>query len=390
MMKKYSALTKYINLLKNDIVGEWNCDKENDGSSERPIHVPFVSYSIAVNNLADDIYKFAKESNEIIPSKYAEILQANGIEWGYDSMMKADASELDAQCILALLIASLRAERFCDGALLGGMDMQKKLFLSAALGLAMFANTAFAEVNTAYLANELRSYPGWPLEVYCNATDVNVRTQPNTDCDVITMLQRGDKFYVSRVVDVVNSEYKWLLGTTEKGYVGFMASKYLDTTPRAASAAGRFNAALEADWIMDPEIFASGAYYPGPVEQNTDDTITYADKKLQVGPRLFYIDSAKNRVSEVKINKLHGMMAGYAVGQLLNTDSQIRLDGYLKMNGWEYDYMSRGRSDTHYMIGWLKYAYNARGQKFLHKSFYVKLDSKEVISEIIYCEHDVH
>lgn len=119
MMKKYSALTKYINLLKNDNDGEWICDKENDGSSERPIHVPFVSYSIAVNNLADDIYKFAKESNEIVPSKYAEILQTNGIEWGYDSMMKADASVLDAQCILALLIASLRAERFCDGALLG-------------------------------------------------------------------------------------------------------------------------------------------------------------------------------------------------------------------------------------------------------------------------------
>lgn len=117
-MKKYSALTKYINLLKNDNAGEWICDKENDGSSERPIHVPFVSYSIAVNNLADDIYKFAKESDEIVPSKYAEIIQANGIEWGYDSMMKADASELDAQCILALLIASLRAERFCNGALL--------------------------------------------------------------------------------------------------------------------------------------------------------------------------------------------------------------------------------------------------------------------------------
>ena len=119
MMKKYSALTKYINLLKNDIVGEWNCDKENDGSSERPMHLPFVIYSITVKKLADDIYKFAKESNEIVPSKYAEILQANGIEWGYDSMMKADASVLDAQCILALLIASLRAERFCDGALLG-------------------------------------------------------------------------------------------------------------------------------------------------------------------------------------------------------------------------------------------------------------------------------
>lgn len=118
-MKKYSALTKYINLLENDNVGEWIVDTENDGSSERPMHLPFVSYSITVKKLADDIYKFAKESDEIVPSKYADILNANGIEWGYDSMMKADASELDAQCILALLIASCRVERFCDGVLLG-------------------------------------------------------------------------------------------------------------------------------------------------------------------------------------------------------------------------------------------------------------------------------
>ena len=119
MMKKYSALTKYINLLKNDNAGEWSCDKENDGSSERPMHLPFVIYSITVKKLADDIYKFAKESDEIVPGKYADILNANGIEWSYDSMMQADASELDAQCILALLIAFLRADRFRDGALLG-------------------------------------------------------------------------------------------------------------------------------------------------------------------------------------------------------------------------------------------------------------------------------
>ena len=118
-MKKYSALTKYINLLENDNIGEWIVDTENDGSSERPMHLPFVIYSITVKKLADDIYKFAKESDEIVPSKYADILNANGIEWGYDSMMKADASELDAQCILALLIASCRVERFCDGVLLG-------------------------------------------------------------------------------------------------------------------------------------------------------------------------------------------------------------------------------------------------------------------------------
>ena len=122
MTTKYSVLTKYIDLLKNDNVGEWNCDKENDSSSERPIQLPFVIYSVTVKKLADDIYKFAKESDEIVPGKYAEILQSNGIEWGYDSMLKADASGLDAQCILALLIASLRAERFCDGALLGFIE----------------------------------------------------------------------------------------------------------------------------------------------------------------------------------------------------------------------------------------------------------------------------
>ena len=118
MMKKYSALTKYINLLGNDNVGEWIVDKENDGSSERPIQFPFVNYSILVRKLQDDIYNFAKESEEIVPGKYINILQANGIEWNHDSMIQADASVLDAQCILALLIASLRAERFCDGALL--------------------------------------------------------------------------------------------------------------------------------------------------------------------------------------------------------------------------------------------------------------------------------
>ena len=72
------------------------------------------------------------------------------------------------------------------------------------------------------------------------------------------------------------------------------------------------------------------------------------------------------------------------------SDRQIDLDGYLKMNGWEDDPMGVGISDTHHMIGWVKYAYNARGQKCLNKSFYVKLDSRDVIAEIIYCESDVH
>jgi hypothetical protein len=34
-------------------------------------------------------------------------------------MSDADVSKLDAQCIMALIMGAVRAERFCDGALLG-------------------------------------------------------------------------------------------------------------------------------------------------------------------------------------------------------------------------------------------------------------------------------
>lgn len=34
-------------------------------------------------------------------------------------MVKAEADHLDAQCIIALIYGAIRAERFCDGAVLG-------------------------------------------------------------------------------------------------------------------------------------------------------------------------------------------------------------------------------------------------------------------------------
>ena len=34
-------------------------------------------------------------------------------------MSEADVSHLDGKCIMALIVGAVRAERFCDGALLG-------------------------------------------------------------------------------------------------------------------------------------------------------------------------------------------------------------------------------------------------------------------------------
>ena len=72
--------------------------------------------------------------------------------------------------------------------------MKKKLLLGAALGLALLANTAFA-ISADYLSGELEANPRYPYETYCNAADVNVRSEANIDCDVVTMLQNGDNFY---------------------------------------------------------------------------------------------------------------------------------------------------------------------------------------------------
>lgn len=49
---------------------------------------------------------------------YGEILNENGIDWGNTSMNEADVSVLDARSVMALIVGAIRAERFCDGALL--------------------------------------------------------------------------------------------------------------------------------------------------------------------------------------------------------------------------------------------------------------------------------
>ena len=52
---------------------------------------------------------------EYDPAHYNDILARSGIEWSTESMEGADASKLDGQTVMALLVASLRADRFCEG-----------------------------------------------------------------------------------------------------------------------------------------------------------------------------------------------------------------------------------------------------------------------------------
>lgn len=117
-MSKFAELTKYLPLLENDNIGSWIIDRENDGTPEHPIQMPFVNYSEMVHRFIDDVYAFSDNNKDFELTRYGEILERNGLEWGTKSMSEADVSSLDAQCVMALIMGAVRAERFCDGALL--------------------------------------------------------------------------------------------------------------------------------------------------------------------------------------------------------------------------------------------------------------------------------
>ena len=118
-MNKFNNLIKYLPLLEDDNFGAWVIDRENDGTPEHPIQMPFVNYSEMVHHFIEDVYDFSENNKDFKLTRYGEILEKNGLEWGSKSMSEADVSALDAQCVMALIMGAVRAERFCDGALLG-------------------------------------------------------------------------------------------------------------------------------------------------------------------------------------------------------------------------------------------------------------------------------
>ncbi len=81
--------------------------------------MPVVNYTRFVRELENAIYDFEQNHPEYELNCYGNILKANDIEWGMDSMSDKDVSELDGKCVMAMLMGAVRAERFCDGALLG-------------------------------------------------------------------------------------------------------------------------------------------------------------------------------------------------------------------------------------------------------------------------------
>ena len=113
----FEVLTNYIEKLKDDPFGEW-ITKRVDGTA----CMPFVNYSEVVRRFQQAVYNFKDEHPEYGLTSYGRIMEKAGIDWEKESMSTVDVSGMNAQCVLALILGAIRAERFCDGALLSLLE----------------------------------------------------------------------------------------------------------------------------------------------------------------------------------------------------------------------------------------------------------------------------
>ena len=115
-MNRFGELTKFIEIIEKDKIGEWVIDNESKGTLEEPIQMPWFRYSDVSIDFVDAVYKFNKENDEYELRKYADILEKNGLNFE-ESLERVDVSAMDAQCVLALIMSIIRGDRFCEGLL---------------------------------------------------------------------------------------------------------------------------------------------------------------------------------------------------------------------------------------------------------------------------------
>ncbi len=115
----YEALTKYLNVIPGDEIGAWIIDRKSKGTADDPIQMPYVHYSEMAMDFIQDVHAFFDTYKGFELMKYNEVLEANNIVLKDDLFTDEYVSTLDGKLVVALIVAVVRGERFCDGLLHG-------------------------------------------------------------------------------------------------------------------------------------------------------------------------------------------------------------------------------------------------------------------------------
>lgn len=121
-MKRFELITKYIDAFDNDSIGEWIIDNKSKGTPDDPIHMPFVSFSDTTMNFIQDAYACAEKNKDLESNRYKDNIAEKGINPTLKTLEEADVSDLDEKTVFSMVIYALRADRFCEGALLGTIE----------------------------------------------------------------------------------------------------------------------------------------------------------------------------------------------------------------------------------------------------------------------------
>ena len=118
--EQFHILTKYIDRITPEThLGEWIIDKENDGTPEDPINFPFFRYTEQVEGFIEEFYQFSDSHPEYKLIRYDKILKTHNLKFSSAEIYSDYLRKLNEQDVLALIMRAIRAERFCEGALLG-------------------------------------------------------------------------------------------------------------------------------------------------------------------------------------------------------------------------------------------------------------------------------
>lgn len=114
-MGTYNRLTRYLPLLEHD---SWGKTVQEPTGVDGVLHLPHVEYSDTVCSFVQELCQVWEERQE--PVNYQELLRKNGLNdiWQGARMVEL----LDGPCVLALMMWTLRAERFSPGALLSALE----------------------------------------------------------------------------------------------------------------------------------------------------------------------------------------------------------------------------------------------------------------------------
>lgn len=114
-------------------------------------------------------------------------------------------------------------------------------------------------------------------KVYCNATNVNLRTGPSTSYEVITMLSKDAK--MTRIAKSISNGERWDRVQLENGMVGYIFQTYVTEMPAYNKVTG-INIDKEELYIPIGENFKINAYIEPANANNTKINFKSGNEKI--------------------------------------------------------------------------------------------------------------